>query len=78
MYAVWLHSFPTHDKHTFERIVRKQQRSAEDSAISEALDGVTAGTAYCIRSFEEEQTAENLVKEVKLYGAEAEIREGRG
>lgn len=75
MYAVWLKSYPKNDKHTFERIVRKNQRTAEDAAINAALDGVSGGTAYCIRAFEEEETAENLVKELGIYGGEAEVRE---
>jgi hypothetical protein len=76
MYAVWLKSFPKDDKHTFERIVRKQQRKAEDASILGALDGVISGTEYCIRAFEEEETAENLVKELSIYSGKAEVREG--
>ena len=75
MHAVWLKSFPADDKYTFERIVRKQQRSTSSDDISSLLDGVAAGNETCIRAFAEEESAENLMKEFQVHGGTAEVRE---
>ncbi len=76
MHAVWLKSFPTADKDTFERIVRKQKRTASSDETSALLDGVSAGSDTCIRAFAEEESAENLAKDFQVHGGTAEVREG--
>jgi len=76
MHAVWLTAYPSSDKHTFERIVRKQQRKVSADDISDLLDGISGGQPTCIRSFAEEVSAENLVKEFQVHGGAAEVREG--
>ena len=77
MYAVWLTSFPEGEKHTLERVVKKQRRSASQKEVSAFLDGISAGTPALVRSFVLDEFAENLVKEFAIHGASAEVRDGQ-
>ena len=75
MYGVWLKSFPPPQLHTFERVVRKNQRSTSDKDIHDLLIRVQYGTPALVRFLPVREAADNLVKECAQHGGVAEVWE---
>ncbi|NUN14475.1 MAG: hypothetical protein HUU55_12670 [Myxococcales bacterium] len=75
MYAVWLKSFPKEQSHNVLRSIRKQNRTYSDHQLHDILHAVAAGTEQLVKTLPVEEAADNLVKELAISGAIAEVRE---
>lgn len=75
MYSVWLKSFPKEQAHNVARSIRKQNRTHSDHELRQILRAVESGGEQLIKSLPVEESAENFVKELAIYGATAEVRE---
>jgi hypothetical protein len=75
MYEVWVTAIPAKEVHTLERVFRKNNRGPSDKEIHDRALRAGKGEAVLLRSLQEKEAAEHLVKEVMVHGGTAEIRE---
>ncbi len=76
MYNVHLLSFPAKRQSRLERVVQKHgPRTLDRAARLALLSEVRGGHAQIIARYVEEHTAENVVLELKMLDAVAEVRQ---